>query len=133
MFRTVRFAALFATATLTAAPALAQTSPVLGTWATAIDLQGTKLESTWIVAQAGGAYTIDIKDGPSPGAPAGAAPPPSTISEVVVEGAKLTFKRALTLDQGPINLAYTINVDGDAMAGEIVSDFGPIAITGTRK
>jgi hypothetical protein len=133
MFKTIRFAALVAGASMMASPALAQSSPVLGTWATAIDLQGTKLESTWIVAEANGAYTVEIKDGAMPGAPADAPPPPSTISDVVVDGAKLTFKRAITLEQGPINLAYTTTVTGDTLAGEIVSDFGPIAVTGTRK
>ena len=133
MFKTIRYAALVAGASLIAVPALAQSSPVLGTWATAVDLQGTKLEATWTVAQANGAYTVEIKDGAMPGAPEGAPPPPSTISDVVVDGAKLTFKRVITLDQGPINLSYNTTVTGDTLAGEITSDFGPIAVTGTRK
>jgi hypothetical protein len=121
MLQSVRFAVLAAAASLMAAPALAQSSPVVGTWATAVDLQGTKL------------YTVDIKDGAMPGAPADAPPPASTISDVVVDGSKLTFKRAITLEQGPMNLSYTTTVDGDTLTGEIVSDFGPIAVTGTRK
>jgi hypothetical protein len=133
MLQSVRFAVLAAAASLMAAPALAQSSPVVGTWATAVDLQGTKLESTWTVAQVNGAYTVDIKDGAMPGAPADAPPPASTISDVVVDGSKLTFKRAITLEQGPMNLSYTTTVDGDTLTGEIVSDFGPIAVTGTRK
>ena len=35
MFKTIRFAALVAGASLTAVPAFAQSSPVLGTWNTA--------------------------------------------------------------------------------------------------
>ncbi len=133
MFKAVRFAALAAAASLMATPALAADSPVVGTWATAIDVQGTKIEADITVAQAGDGYTVTIKDGPMPGAPADAPAMPSTISDVVVDGAKLTFKRKLTTPQGEMNLTYTANANGDAMTGEIGSDFGPIAMTGTRK
>ena len=119
-------------ASLVAAPALAAGSPV-GTWATAVDVQGAKIESTMTIAQGAGGYTIDIKDGPMPGAPADAPAMESKISDVVVDGSKVTFKRALTTPQGAMNLTYTATVDGDKLAGEIVSDFGPIALTGTRK
>jgi hypothetical protein len=135
MFKTVRIAALAATASLMAAPApaLAADSPVVGTWATAVDVQGMKIEAELTVAPDGDGYTVAIKDGPMPGAPADAPPMPSTISDVAVDGAKLTFKRKLTTPQGEMNLAYTANADGDTLTGEIVSDFGPIAMTGTRK
>jgi len=132
MFKTTRFATL-AAASLMAAPALAADSPVLGTWATAVDVQGQKIEAELTVAQAGDGYTVAIKDGPMPGAPADAPPMPSTISDVVVDGAKLTFKRKLTTPQGEMNLTYTANVEGDSLTGEVGSDFGPIAMTGTRK
>jgi hypothetical protein len=133
MFKTVRFAALAAAASLLAAPALAADSPVLGTWDTAVDVQGQKITAELTVAQAGDGYTVAIKDGPMPGAPADAPAMPSTISDVVVDGAKLTFKRKLTTPQGEMNLTYTASADGDALTGEIASDFGPIALTGTRK
>ena len=133
MFKTVRFAALATAASLLAVPALAADSPVLGTWATAVDVQGQKIEAELTVAEAGDAYTVTIKDGPFPGAPADAAPMPSAISDVVIDGAKLTFKRKLTTPQGEMNLTYTANANGDALTGEIGSDFGPIAMTGTRK
>jgi hypothetical protein len=133
MFKPVRFAALAAVASLMAAPALAADSPVVGTWDTAIDVQGQKITAELTVAQSGDAYTVAIKDGPMPGAPADAPPMPSTISDVVVDGAKLTFKRKLTTPQGEMNLTYTASAEGDALTGEIGSDFGPIAMTGTRK
>lgn len=133
MLKTVRFAALAAAASLMAAPALAADSPVVGTWDTAIDVQGQKVTAELTVAQAGDAYTVAIKDGPFPGAPADAPPMPSAISDVVVDGAKLTFKRKLTTPQGEMNLTYTANVSGDALTGEIGSDFGPVPLTGTRK
>jgi hypothetical protein len=133
MLKSVRFAALAAAASLMAAPALAADSPVVGTWATAVDVQGQKIEAELTVAQEGDAYTVAIKDGPMPGAPADAPPMPSTISDVAVEGSKLTFKRKLTTPQGEMNLTYTANVSGDTLTGEVGSDFGPIAMTGTRK
>jgi hypothetical protein len=133
MFKAVRFAALAAVASLTTAPALAADSPVVGNWDTAVDVQGQKVTAEWTVAQAGDAYTVTIKDGPFPGAPADAPAMPSTISDVVVDGAKLTFKRKLTTPQGEMNLTYTANVSGDALTGEVGSDFGPIPLTGTRK
>ena len=133
MFKSARFAAFAAVASLIAAPALAADSPVVGTWATAVDVQGQKIEAELTVAQAGDGYTVAIKDGPMPGVPADAPPMPSTISDVVVDGAKLTFKRKVTTPQGEMNLTYTANADGDTLTGEIGSDFGPIAMTGTRK
>ena len=133
MFKTVRFAALAAAASLICAPALAADSPVLGTWATAVDVQGQKVTAELTVAEAGDGYTVTIKDGPFPGAPADAPAMPSTISDVAVDGAKLTFKRKLTTPQGEMNLTYTANVAGDTLTGEVGSDFGPIAMTGTRK
>jgi hypothetical protein len=133
MFKTVRFAALVAAASLMAAPALAADSPVLGTWDTAVDVQGQKVTAEMTVAQEGDAYTVSIKDGPFPGAPADAPAMPSAITDVVVDGAKLTFKRKLTTPQGEMNLTYTASVEGDALTGEVNSDFGPIAMTGTRK
>lgn len=132
MFKQVSLA-LALGASLLAAPALAQSSPVLGTWATAIDVQGMKIEAELTVSQAAGGYAVAIKDGPMPGAPADAPPMASTVSDVVVEGSKVTFKRAVTTPQGAMNLTYSATANGDNLAGEITSDFGPIALTGTRK
>lgn len=132
MFKKIGFA-LAAGASLMAMPALAQSSPVVGTWATAVDVQGMKIEAEMTISQAPNGYAVAIKDGPMPGAPADAPPMESTISDVVVDGSKFTFKRALTTPQGPMNLTYTGTVDGDKLTGEVGSDFGPIAMTGTRK
>lgn len=133
MFNTVRCAALAAAASLLASPAIAADSPVLGTWATAVDVQGTKIEAELTVAEDGDGYAVSIKEGPMPGAPADAPPMPSTISDVAVEGSTLSFKRKLTTPQGEMNLTYTASAEGDTLTGEIASDFGPIALTGTRK
>jgi|SRR5690606_6065896 len=126
------YAALVAGASLVAVPAFAQSSPV-GTWATAVDVQGSKLESELTISQADGAYAVAIKDGPMPGAPADAPAMSSTFSDVVVDGSKFSFKRALTTPQGAMNLTYSGTVDGNNLTGEVTSDFGPIALTGTRK
>jgi len=133
MLRKVGFAVALAGASLVAMPALAQSSPVVGTWATAVDVQGTKIESTMIGAEADGGHGVEIKDGPMPGAPADAPPMESTISDVVVDGSKFSFKRALVTPQGAMNLSYAGTVDGDTLAAEVNSDFGPIAMTGTRQ
>ena len=133
MLRNSIFAAFAAGAVVMAAPAVAQDSPVLGEWTTKVDVGGTIVESTWTFAQSGGAYTIDIKDGPFPGAPADAPPMQSVITDVVVNGAQFSFKRALTTPQGPLNLSYSGAIDGNNLTGTVNSDFGPIAVTGTRK
>ncbi len=75
MLKKFTFAALAAGAALMAAPALAADSPVVGTWNTVADAQGQKFESTVTVAEANGAYTVDIKDSPMTG-PDGHAMPP---------------------------------------------------------
>src|SRR4051812_29132743 len=99
MIRKLHFAAA-AAAMVMAAPAFAA-SPVVGNWAAKINVQETVIESTISVTEAaGGAYAVDIKDGPMPGAPPEAAAMPSKISDVAVDGSKLTFKRHLTTPQG---------------------------------
>jgi len=133
MIRKTALAVLAAGFSMMAAPVAAQGSPVLGTWATKVDVQGTMIESTMTVAQAGGGYSVEIKDGPMPGAPADAPAMPSTISDVQVDGAKLAFKRKLTTPQGEMNLAYAGTATGNQFTGEIQSDFGAIPITGTRQ
>ncbi|OYW46848.1 MAG: hypothetical protein B7Z08_09880 [Sphingomonadales bacterium 32-68-7] len=111
---------------------MAQSSPVVGTWANKTAVQEMVIESTMTVAQNGGAYTVDIKES-MPGAPADAPPMPSTISDVKVEGATISFNRKLTTPQGEMALVYKGTVTGDSFAGEIASDFGPLPITGTRQ
>ncbi len=130
--KSIRYAVLAAGLSFVAAPAMAA-SPVVGTWATAVDVQGMKIEATLIVAEGADGHTVTIEDGPMPGAPADAPPMESTISDVVVDGANFSFKRALNTPQGAMNLAYSGAVDGDSLTGTVNSDFGPIAITGTRQ
>lgn len=130
--KSVRLAALALTASFVSVPAYAEDSGALGTWDTAIDVQGMTIEATLTLSGEVGAYAAEIVDGPMPGAPADAPAMESAISDVSVEGADFSFKRALTTPQGPMNLAYSGTVDGDTLTGQIVSDFGPIALTGTR-
>lgn len=115
-----------------AAPAAAQDSPVVGTWATEAKTDFGTFKSDWTVAEADGAYTVDVVDAPMEGGPGG-PPPESTISDVKVEENTLSFTRSLKMEQGPMDLKYTVTVDGDTMTGEASSDFGPMPITGTRK
>jgi hypothetical protein len=134
MLRTIRFAAFVTGAALMASPVLAQSSPVVGQWATAIESDFGKFEATMTVAQTASGYTVDIKDAPRNG-PDGAPAPAmqSTVSDVAVDGSKLTFKRALTTPQGPMTLSYSATVDGNALTGEVGSDFGAMKLSGTRQ
>lgn len=135
MLRKTAFAALAAAATLVAIPAFAA-SPVVGTWNTAIQVQDNTIKSIVTIAEAGGGYAVDIKDGPMPGAPGGdgapPAPMPSQISDVAVNGSTVTFKRHLTTPQGAMDLGYTLTADGTKLSGTVKSDFGDIPVTGTK-
>jgi hypothetical protein len=138
--RKLHFAALAAAGALfVATPALAADSPVAGTWATEAKSDFGTFKATWTVAQAGGSYSIDIKDEPMQGGPGGdaggaaAAPPKSTISDVKVDGNKLTFKRELVMGDMTIDLDYDVTVEGNAMTGTTHSSFGDIPITGTKQ
>jgi hypothetical protein len=133
MFKTVRFAALAAAASLVAAPALAADSPVVGIWNTEAVTDFGTFKATMTVAEANGAYTIDIKDVPLEGAPPAPPSPPGAVTDVVVDGATFSFKRKLTTPQGDMTLSYTGAVDGDKMTAEVdTGQFGKIPVTGTR-
>jgi hypothetical protein len=138
--RKLHFAALAAAgAMFTATPAFAADSPVAGTWATEAKSDFGTFKSTWTVAQNGDGYTIDVKDAPMPAGPGGDAgaapadPPKSTISDVKVEGNKLTFKRELVMADMTIDLNYDVTVDGNNLTGTTHSSFGDIPITGMRQ
>ena len=132
--RRLHFAALAAAGAMFAAtPAFAADSPVAGTWATEAKSDFGTFKSTWTVAQSGDSYNIDVKDAPMEGAPAGGDPPKSTISDVKVEGNKLTFKRELVMADMTIDLNYDVTVDGNNLTGTTHSSFGDIPISGTRQ
>ena len=117
-----------------AVPALAADSPAAGTWAVEAKTDFGTFKSDWTVAEADGAWTLDMKDQPMEGGPGGDGPPPeSTISNLKVDGGKLTFDRALDMGGQKMNISYAVTVDGDTMTGTANSDFGPIPIAGTRK
>lgn len=139
--RKLHFAALAAAGALFAAtPAFAADSPVAGTWATEAKSDFGTFKSTWTVANTNGTYTVDVKDAP-PEAGAGGgggdgappAPSKSTISDVKVDGNKLTFKRELVMGDMTIDLNYDVTVDGSSMTGTTHSSFGDIPITGTKQ
>ena len=133
MLKTLRFAVLAASAALIATPALAADSPVVGTWNTEAVTDFGTFKATMTVAEAGGAYTIDIKDVPIEGAPPTPPSPPGAITDVVVDGAKFSFKRKLTTPQGELQMSYTGAVEGDKLTAEVdTGQFGKIPVTGTR-
>lgn len=125
--------AIFGAATLAiAAPAFAQSSPVLGTWETRAVTDFGTFSSTMTVEASGDGYAITLVDAPMPGAPADAPAMASTISDVVVDGASFSFKRSMTTPQGAMDLSYSGSVDGDALTAQVVTSFGTIPVTGTR-
>lgn len=132
MFKKVAFAALVAGASLMSAPAFAA-SPVVGTWETSVQVQDNTMKATMTIAETAGGYSVEIKEGPMPGAPADAPPLQSTISDVKVDGAKFSFKRSLAFGDMPFELAYSGTVDGDSMTAEVTSPMGAIPLTGTRQ
>ena len=133
MFKTVRFAALATAASLVAVPALAADSPVVGTWNTEAVTDFGTFKATMTIAEANGAYTINIKDVPLEGAPPAPPSPPGAVTDVVVDGSQFSFKRKLTTPQGDMTLSYTGTVDGDKLTAEVdTGQFGKIPVTGTR-
>ena len=115
-----------------AAPAFAADSPAAGEWAIEAKSDFGTFKSDWTVAEADGAWAIDMKDAPMEGG-MGGDPPVSTISNLKVDGAKVTFDRALDMGGQKFSMSYDLTVEGDTLSGTANSDFGPIPISGTRK
>jgi hypothetical protein len=133
MLKSLRFAILAVGASLMAVPALAADSPVVGVWNTEAVTDFGTFKATMTVAEANGTYTVDIKDVPLEGAPPSPPSPPGAITDVVVDGAKISFKRKLTTPQGELMMSYTGTVDGDKLTAEAdIGEFGKIPVTGTR-
>ena len=133
MLKTIRFAVVAASAALIAVPSLAANSPVVGVWNTEAVTDFGTFKATMTIAEADGGYTIDIKDVPLEGAPPMPPSPPGAITDVVVDGAKFSFKRKLTTPQGELTMTYNGTVDGDKMTAEAdIGEFGKIPVTGTR-
>ncbi len=130
--KSIRFAALAFAATLLPTPALAQESPVIGTWNTQAVTDFGTFASTMTVLDDEGSYIVTMEDVAPAGG--GAAPPPmeSSIFDVMVDGATFTFKRSITTPQGEMELAYSGTVDGDSLTATAASSFGNIPVTGTR-
>lgn len=117
---------------LLAAPAIAQEGgSILGDWDTVTETPMGNFEAGISIDGDEEGYTVEIEDRPPEG---GEAMPPmeSTISDVAVDGTTVTFTRALTTPQGPMELTYSLTADGDSLAGEANSSFGAVPITGTR-
>jgi opacity protein-like surface antigen len=114
-----------------AAPAIAADSPAAGQWAIEAKTDFGTFTSDWTVAEEGGAWAIEMKDAPMAGMDG--PPPESTISNLNVDGAKVTFDRALDMGGQKFSMSYDLTVEGDTLSGTARSDFGPIPISGTRK
>ncbi len=126
--KTIRLAAFALAASLLSTPALAQESPVLGTWNTQAVTDFGTFAATMTVMDDEGSYIVTMEDVPVEGMPA----MEGSISDVVVDGTSFSFKRSLTSPQGPMELAYTGNVEGDSLTATVTSPMGAIPVTGTR-
>lgn len=126
--KSIRLAAIAFAATLLSTPALAQESPVLGTWNTQAVTDFGTFASTMTVMDDEGSYIVTMEDVPVEGMPA----MEGSISDVVVDGTSFSFKRSLTSPQGPMELAYTGSVEGDSLTATVTSPMGAIPVTGTR-
>lgn len=134
MFNKTVFAALIASATVMAAPANAQSSPAVGSWDTESVTDFGTFKATLIIAESGGAYSVQMVDAPQAGPDGQPAPAmASTISDVAVNGTNFSFKRTIDFQGQPIVLNYTGTVDGNALTATANSDFGAIPVKGTRK
>ena len=123
------FAAIAAAFLVT--PALAADSPAAGEWAIEAKSDFGTFKSDWTVAEADGAWTVDMKDQPMEGMDG--PPPESTISNLKIDGGKVTFDRALDMGGQKFSMSYDLTVERDTLTGTANSDFGPIPISGTRK
>ncbi len=133
MLRTIRFAAAFAAASLLAAPALAEGSPAVGSWATEAVTDFGTFKATLTIAPSGNGYTVEMVDVPQTGPDGQPAPAmASSISDVSVDGSKFSFKRTIDFQGQAMLLNYTGNVEGDTLTATANSDFGAIPIKGTR-
>lgn len=117
-----------AAALLLGAPALAQASPVIGSWTLAAETPQGRLETTVTFLESGGTYSVDLESPVIPDVPR----PAETITDIVIDGNSFSFKRTVTMPQGPIEITYAGTVDGDALSGEASTATGGMAITGTR-
>lgn len=124
---------LAVSALLCTTSALGQAAPAAGEWAVEAKTDFGTFKSDWTVAQADGAWTLDMKDQPMEGAPGGGEPRANTISNLKVEGGKMTFDRALDMGGQKMSMSYAVTVEGDTLSGTVKSDFGDIPISGTRK
>ena len=117
-------ASALAAALLASGTAFAESS-LEGTWETVVQTPQGAMQATMTVAETEEGYAVTIEETPPLG--------PSEISDVVIEGDTFSFTRALSMAQGPMNLAYSGEVDGNELTGTVNSDFGPIPLSGARK
>lgn len=118
-------------ASVLAAPAIAQESPVLGAWDTKVESPMGEFPAKWTFAQGEEGPTLDIEPVQAEGGPGG-PPMEMTVSDLVIEEGAFSFTQSVATPQGDMAIAITGTVDGDALAAEANTDFGAMPITGTR-
>ncbi|HSG56793.1 MAG TPA: hypothetical protein VLA45_15200 [Paracoccaceae bacterium] len=101
---------------------------MVGVWNTQAVTDFGTFASTVTVIEDEGGYLVTSKDAAAEGMP----PMQGSVSDVVVDGPAFSFKRSLTLPQGPMELACSGSVEGDSMTATVASPMGSIPVTGTR-
>ena len=105
---------------IVAACASAPVSPGVGAWAVNISTPVGEQASVWNIA-ADGTGSMVSEQGEQ------------ALSGIVLEGDTISFQVDIDAGGQNLSLSFTGTVTGDALAGEFASDFGAIAVTGTRQ
>lgn len=111
---------------LLAACASTPKNPVLGAWSVNIDSPIGALPGTFNFAEDGtGSMAIE--------APGAEGQPPTTFQNATYADNTVAFTAAVDAGGNSLTLSFTGKVEGDALTGEFDSDFGAMAVTGTRQ
>jgi len=120
----VAFAAVLVVVAAVAAPVAAQDGAGLaGAWKIVQEMRGRTTESTLTLARADdGTWSGTMADRRGT----------SDLEEVAYADDKLTFKRSMSTQRGDMELAYTVWLDGDQLAGKMSTPMGVREFTASR-
>ena len=95
-------------------------SPGVGVWDVNINTPAGAQSGVWTRADDGtGVMGSDLGD--------------QSIDGIVLEGNTISFDVDIDAGGQSLSLSFLGTVEGDALSGELSSDFGPFGVTGTRQ
>ena len=106
--------------------ASAPSNPFLGAWVVNIDTPIGALPGTFNFAE-DGTGTMMIE------APGAEGQPPQAFSGATFTDNNVAFSTTIDAGGQSLTLDFTGKVENDALSGEFASDFGAMAVTGTRQ